>query len=58
MDLQYQAATRRSCLWKGRRGLTALFWSDISPYGAFRLERDERLGLGHPAALPGPKSRG
>ena len=29
-----------------RRGLTALFWSNINPYGTFRLEMDTRLDLG------------
>jgi hypothetical protein len=28
-----------------RRGLTALFWSNINPYGTFRLEMDKRLDL-------------
>lgn len=41
-----------------RRGLTALFWSNINPYGTFRLEMDTRLDLpGPPAAatVPGPR---
>nr|WP_286259772.1 Tn3 family transposase [Streptomyces graminofaciens] len=28
---------------EGRRGLTALFWSNINPYGTFRLGMDKRL---------------
>ncbi|GAA0699986.1 hypothetical protein GCM10010193_63330 [Kitasatospora atroaurantiaca] len=28
-----------------RRGLTALFWSNINPYGTFRLDMDTRLDL-------------
>lgn len=28
-----------------RRGLTALFWSNVNPYGTFRLEMDKRLDL-------------
>ncbi|GAA2625898.1 MULTISPECIES: Tn3 family transposase [Streptomyces] len=35
-----------------RRGLTALFWWNINPYGTFRLDMDKRLDL-----LPGPGSR-
>ncbi|MFD7260121.1 Tn3 family transposase [Streptomyces sp. NPDC059874] len=38
-----------------RRGLTALFWSNINPYGTFRLEMDKRLDLG--VALTGPHPR-
>ncbi|MPZ66640.1 MAG: Tn3 family transposase [Pseudonocardiaceae bacterium] len=29
-----------------RRGLTPLFWSNINPYGRFRLDMDRRLDLG------------
>ncbi|MFD8385828.1 hypothetical protein ACFV2X_46180 [Streptomyces sp. NPDC059679] len=29
-----------------RRGLTALFWPNINPYGTFRLEMDNRLDFG------------
>ncbi|WP_243741295.1 recombinase family protein [Streptomyces sp. 8K308] len=29
-----------------RRGLTAWFWSNVNPYGAFRLDTDKRLDLG------------
>jgi hypothetical protein len=36
-----------------RRGLTALFWSNINPYGAFRLAMDKRLDLLLSAAVPG-----
>ncbi|MFF3950545.1 Tn3 family transposase [Streptomyces sp. NPDC001902] len=28
-----------------RCGLTALFWSNINPYGTFRLDMDKRLDL-------------
>jgi hypothetical protein len=28
-----------------RRGLTPLFWSNINPYGRFRLDMDSRLDL-------------
>ncbi|MEB3371794.1 Tn3 family transposase [Saccharopolyspora mangrovi] len=28
-----------------RRGLTPLFWSNINPYGRFRLDMDRRLKL-------------
>ncbi|WP_254390201.1 transposase [Streptomyces sp. AC550_RSS872] len=37
-----------------RRGLTALFWSNINPYGTFRLEMDKRLDFG-PLAVPRPR---
>lgn len=30
---------------KNRRGLTALFWPDVNPYGAFRLDTDKHLEL-------------
>ncbi|MFH8699020.1 Tn3 family transposase [Streptomyces chartreusis] len=39
-----------------RRGLTALFWSNINPYGTFRLDMDKRLDLGPTAAVPNPRS--
>ncbi len=39
-----------------RRGLTALFWSNINPYGTFRLDMNKRLELPLPAAVPGPRS--
>ncbi|MEU1819357.1 hypothetical protein ABZ543_29860 [Streptomyces roseifaciens] len=38
-----------------RRGLTALFWSNINPYGTFRLEIGTRLDLGLPDAVPHPR---
>jgi hypothetical protein len=28
-----------------RRGLSPLFWSNINPYGRFRLDMDRRLDL-------------
>jgi hypothetical protein len=37
-----------------RRGLTAMFWSNINPYGTFRLDMDKRLDLGLPL-LPRPR---
>lgn len=37
-----------------RRGLTALFWSNVNPYGTFRLDMDIRLDL-LPATVPGPR---
>ncbi|GAA4621917.1 hypothetical protein GCM10023196_012030 [Actinoallomurus vinaceus] len=36
-----------------RRGLTALFWSNINPYGTFRLDMDKRLDLGFSTGAPG-----
>ncbi|GGY47465.1 Tn3 family transposase [Streptomyces tanashiensis] len=38
-----------------RRGLTALFWSNINPYGTFRLDMDKRLDLGLSTAVPRPR---
>ncbi|MFD6278790.1 hypothetical protein ACFWFI_24965 [Streptomyces sp. NPDC060209] len=37
-----------------RRGLTALFWSSVNPYGTFRLDMDKRLDLG--LAVPHPRT--
>ncbi|MER8073324.1 hypothetical protein ABTZ59_34230 [Streptomyces sp. NPDC094034] len=39
-----------------RRGLTALFWSNINPYGTFRPDVSKRLDL-HCAgpSVPGPR---
>ncbi len=37
------------------RGLTALFWSNVNPYGAFRLDMDKRLDLGLAAGVPRPR---
>lgn len=34
-----------------RRGLSPLFWSNINPYGRFRLDMDRRLDLS-PAGTP------
>ncbi|MEU6757776.1 Tn3 family transposase [Streptomyces sp. NPDC046685] len=39
-----------------RRGLTALFWSNVNPYGTFRLGMDKRLDLGLAAAVPHPRA--
>jgi len=38
-----------------RRGLTALFWSNINPYGTFRLDMDRRLDLLLPVPVPHPR---
>nr|WP_189862183.1 Tn3 family transposase [Streptomyces poonensis] len=38
-----------------RRGLTALFWSNINPYGTFRLDMSKRLDLAL-AAVPRPRT--
>ncbi|OEU97267.1 transposase [Streptomyces qinglanensis] len=43
---------------EGRRGLTALFWSNVNPYGIFRLDMDKRLDLGLPVSVPRPRSAG
>jgi TnpA family transposase len=39
-----------------RRGLTALFWSNVNPYGTFRLDMDKRLDLGTTSAVPSPRT--
>ncbi|MGW1659164.1 Tn3 family transposase [Streptomyces atratus] len=39
-----------------RRGLTALFWSNVNPYGTFRLDMSKRLDLGPAAAVPRPRT--
>jgi TnpA family transposase len=39
-----------------RRGLTALFWSNVNPYGTFRLDMEERLDLGSESAVPRPRT--
>ncbi|EGX60665.1 MULTISPECIES: Tn3 family transposase [Streptomyces] len=38
-----------------RRALTALFWSNINPYGTFRLAMDKRLELPLSSVVPGPR---
>ncbi|GAA0907739.1 MULTISPECIES: Tn3 family transposase [Streptomyces violaceusniger group] len=38
-----------------RRALTVLFWSNINPYGTFRLDMDKRLELPLCAVVPGPR---
>ena len=38
-----------------RRGPTALFWSNINPYGTFRLDMDQRLDLAEPVTIPRPR---
>ncbi|MGW6404931.1 Tn3 family transposase, partial [Streptomyces sp. NPDC055134] len=35
-----------------RRGLTALFWSNVNPYGTVHLDMDKRLDLGSSAMVP------
>ncbi|MFI5525456.1 hypothetical protein [Streptomyces platensis] len=35
-----------------RRGLTALFWSNVNPYGTFHLDVNKRLNLETTAAVP------
>ncbi|MFJ2705430.1 Tn3 family transposase [Streptomyces sp. NPDC087428] len=37
-----------------RRGLTALFWSNVNPYGTFRLDMDKRLDL--ELTMPRPRT--
>ncbi|MEV2255230.1 hypothetical protein AB0I94_32450 [Streptomyces sp. NPDC050147] len=37
-----------------RRGLTALFWSNVNPYGTFRLDMDKRLDLA--STVPRPRT--
>ncbi|GAA1918274.1 Tn3 family transposase [Streptantibioticus ferralitis] len=41
---------------KDRRGLTALFWSNIDPYGTFRLDMNTRLDLST-VTIPGQRAR-
>ncbi|MEV4249990.1 hypothetical protein AB0J63_42100 [Streptosporangium canum] len=36
---------------RDRRGLTALFWPNVNPYGTFHLDMDKRLDLA-PLAVP------
>jgi hypothetical protein len=38
-----------------RRGPTALFWSNVNPYGTLRLDRGTRLDLGSVIAEPAAK---
>ncbi|GAA0279761.1 hypothetical protein GCM10010302_16840 [Streptomyces polychromogenes] len=40
-----------------RRGLTALFWSNVNPYGTFRLDMDKRLAWGSWCSDPKPRRR-
>ncbi|MGP3756705.1 Tn3 family transposase [Streptomyces sp. IBSNAI001] len=39
-----------------RHSLTAPFWSDVTPYGTFRLHMDRRLDPGLTAAVPRPRT--
>lgn len=39
-----------------RRGLTALFWSNVNPYGTFRLDMNKRLDLAPAATMPRPRT--
>ncbi|MFJ5527624.1 hypothetical protein ACIQCR_32325 [Streptomyces sp. NPDC093249] len=41
-----------------RRGLTALFWSNVNPYGTFHLDMNKRLDLGPATAVPHPRTPG
>src|SRR5690349_4660974 len=41
-----------------RRALTALFWSNVNPYGTFRLDIDARLDLAPTAIMPPPPDPG
>jgi hypothetical protein len=38
------------------RGLTALFWSNVNPYGTFRLDMGKRPDLGLTAGVPCPRT--
>ncbi|MFB8043787.1 hypothetical protein ACFC8F_21180 [Streptomyces hydrogenans] len=38
-----------------RRALTTLFWSNINPYGRFRLDMDKHLELPLSIVVPGPR---
>ncbi|MEU6996087.1 Tn3 family transposase [Streptomyces sp. NPDC046465] len=49
-----RAPTR--CSTTDRRGLTALFWSNVNPYGTFRLDMDKRLDLGLSTAVRRPRN--
>ncbi|MFF0413161.1 hypothetical protein ACFYUY_22300 [Kitasatospora sp. NPDC004745] len=39
-----------------RRGLTALFGSNVNPYGTFRLDMDKRIDFGLPLSVPHPRT--
>jgi WD40 repeat protein len=58
--LQSSLSTSTPCCFSGsspnRRGLTALFWSNINPYGTFRLDMDKRLDLVLPGSVPHPRT--
>lgn len=41
---------------EGRRGLTALFRSNVNPYDTFRLDTDVRIDLGPVAVAPRPRT--
>ncbi|MGX5207185.1 Tn3 family transposase [Streptomyces violaceus] len=51
-----ETAWARKLTDEDRRGLTALFWSNVNPYGTFRLDMDARLDLGPVAAVPRPRT--
>lgn len=59
MDIRCCQAFRVSTE-EDRRALTALFWSNINPYGTFRLDMDSRLELplASPARAQQPSGRG
>ncbi|WP_199925874.1 Tn3 family transposase [Streptomyces sp. NRRL S-495] len=39
-----------------RRGLTALFWSNVNPYGTFHLDMNKYLDPGPATAVPRPRT--
>jgi hypothetical protein len=39
-----------------RRALTPLFWSNVNPYGRFRLDMDTRLDLASTGPMRQPES--
>ncbi|MEU7213110.1 hypothetical protein AB0B06_32460 [Streptomyces sp. NPDC044989] len=43
--LRYAVDAERQRTAAYSRGLTALFWSNINPYGTYPLDMDKRLGL-------------
>ncbi|QRX91176.1 hypothetical protein [Streptomyces noursei] len=38
-----------------RRGFRASFWTNINPYGTFRLGMDTRIDLGPAVVVPRPR---
>ncbi|WP_254390305.1 transposase [Streptomyces sp. AC550_RSS872] len=39
-----------------RRGLTGLFWSNVNPYGTFRLDMEKCLDLAPSGVVPHPRT--